>query len=75
MLYLSRKVYIRHIVIGIEVLQLTHEKKNEIIQLPPELDRKVEDYLKTDSFGYKSKGEFVRDAIRRHVELMTEVNV
>ena len=56
-------------------LLLTHEKKNETIQLPPELDQKVEDYLKTDSFGYESKDEFVRDAIRRHVELMTEVNV
>lgn len=54
---------------------MTHEKKNETIQLPPELDQKVEEYLKTDSFGYESKGEFVRDAIRRHVELMSEVNV
>lgn len=57
------------------MLQLTHEKKNETIQLPPELDQKVEDYLKTDSFGYQNKGEFVRDAVRRHIELMIEVNV
>lgn len=56
---------------------MTHEKKNEVyfVQLPPELDQKIEDYLKTDSFGYESKDDFVRDAIRRHIELMSEVNV
>lgn len=57
---------------------MTHDTKNQevyFVQLPPELDQKIERYLEEDSFGYESKDEFVRDAIRRHVELMNGVNV
>jgi len=57
---------------------LTHDTKNReiyFVQLPPELDQKIERYLEEDSFGYESKDEFVRDAVRRHVELMNGVNV
>ena len=57
---------------------MTHDTKNReiyFVQLPPELDQKIERYLEEDSFGYESKDEFVRDAVRRHVELMNGVNV
>ena len=55
---------------------MTHEnKKTEFIVLPPELMAKANAYLANDSFGYESIEEFVRDAVRRHIELMGEVNV
>jgi hypothetical protein len=55
---------------------LTHEnKKTEFIVLPPELMAKANAYLANDSFGYESIEEFVRDAVRRHIELMGEVNL
>lgn len=53
--------------------QKIDESKN-VVQLPPELDDRLTEYLATDSFGYESKDEFARDAIRRHLELMIEVN-
>ena len=53
---------------------MAHEKKNEIIELPPELKERVDNYLDEDSFGYQDADEFIRDAIRRHLENMIEVN-
>lgn len=53
---------------------MAHEKKNEMIQLPPELKERVEKYLEEDSFGYQDADEFIRDAVRRHLETITEVN-
>lgn len=52
------------------------EPKNVIIELPTELRQKVERYLsEEDTFGYASVDDFVKDAVRRHLEHMIEVKI
>ena len=38
------------------------------ISIPEPLTRQIEDFISTNKHGYKSKGEFVKDAIRQLLE-------
>ena len=46
------------------------KKKYTNIPLPDELAKQIDDVIKTADFGYKTKSEFVKEAVReRLIEL------
>jgi Arc/MetJ-type ribon-helix-helix transcriptional regulator len=46
--------------------------KYRSVRLPEELIEKVEDIIKKGDLGYKSKSEFIKEAIREKLEKIRE---